>query len=162
MRPVIHSVKHPVQIALGAVSTGARENIQIATVVQAPDANLATEVPEGTVIKAVFAEMWLLNDGVDGSQIVILEKVQNGDTGANFTEMAALFTYTNKKNIFFTHQGLSGNDGVGNPIPVIRQWVKIPKSKQRFGVGDRLVMTIANISASDLNRCGQFTYKGYT
>ncbi len=159
MRPVIHSVKHLVQSPFSAITTGVRENIIIIKAVESTQANLADEVESGTVIKAVFVEMWLQNSANDGHSIVILEKTENGGAGATFGQMAALFTYNNKKNILFTHEGLTSNDGVGNPLPVIRQWFKIPKGKQRFGLGDRLVLTISNPSSNNLNRCGMFIYK---
>jgi len=159
MRPIIHSTKHIVQAPFSQIATGTRENIIIAFAVESTVANLSTEIAEGTVVKAVFVEMWLQNSANDGHQIVILEKVPIQNTGATFTEMGSLFTYDNKKNVLFTHEGLSSNDGVGNPIPVIRQWIKIPKGKQRFGLGDSLRLSISNPSSNNLNRCGVFIYK---
>ncbi len=160
MRPVIQSVKHIVQAPIDQITTGTAVNILIAVGVVSKDANLSTEVPEGNVIKAVFVEMWLENQSNLGHAVVILEKVTGGDLGASFANMADLWGYTNKKNILFTHEGLTANDAIGNPLPVIRQWFKIPKGKQRFGLGDRLVLTISNPSSNDLNRCGMFIYKG--
>ncbi len=162
MKPIIHSTKHYVQLPFNAISTGTRTIDTIITAVEGTVANLATEVVEGTSIKAVFVEMWLQNSANDGHQIVVLEKVANGQTGPNFAGMAALDSYTNKKNILFTHEGLSSNDGVGNPIPILRQWIKIPKGKQRFGLGDSLLLTISNPSSNNLNRCGFATYKEYS
>ncbi len=159
MKPIVHSTKHIVQTPISQISTGVRENILIAQAVESTTANLATEVEEGTVIKAVYVEMWLQNQGNLGHSIAILEKVENGAVGASFAQMGALFQYGNKKNIFFTHEGLTSNDAIGNPIPVIRQWFKIPKGKQRFGLGDRLALTISNPSSQDLDRCGMFIYK---
>ncbi len=162
MRPVIHSTKHTVQVPISQIATGVRENITIFQAVQSTIANASTEIEEGSIVKAVFVEMWLQNQGNLGHSVVILEKVPNGVTGATFTNMGTLFDYTNKKNIFFTHEGLTANDAIGNPIPVIRQWFKIPKGKQRFGLGDRLVLTVSNPSSSDLNRCGMFVFKELT
>ncbi len=162
VRPVIHSTKHYVQFPFSNIGAGVRENALLINAVAAPDKNISSEVEEGASIKAVFIEMWMINAGGDGTAIVIVEKTTNNNTGANVTDMASLFGYDNKKNILFTHQGLTSNDGIGNPIPVIRGWIKIPKSKQRFGLGDRLVLTISNVSAQDLDRCGFTTYKEYT
>jgi len=162
MRPVIHSTKHQVQFPFSAITTGLRVNLLIAQAVATADKDLASEVEEGSIIKAVYVEMWLLNTGNDGHAIVILEKVPDGSTGANATEMASLFTYTNKKNIFYTHEGLTNNDGIDPPRNILNRWIKIPKSKQRFGLGDRLVLTISNPSAGTLNRCGQTVFKEYT
>ncbi len=162
MRPVIHSTKHIVQSPFSQITTGTRENIIICQAVEGTTANTAIEVVEGSVIRAVFVEMWLQNSANDGHSIVTLEKVPDAQLGPTFAECAALFSYTNKKNILFTHEGLTANDGVGNPLPVIRQWFKIPKGKQRFGLGDKLVLTISNPSSNNLNRCGLFIFKELT
>ncbi len=159
MKPIIHSTKHIVQAPISQVGTGTRENLLIVQAVQSTVANSSTEVEEGAIVKAVYVEMWLQNKAALGHSIVILEKTPDGSQGATFTEMGDLFTYTNKKNILFTHEGLTSDDAIGNPLPVIRQWFKIPKGKQRFGLGDRLVLTISNPSSVDLNRCGMFIYK---
>ncbi len=162
MRPIIHSTKHYVQAPISQISTGARENIIICQAVESTAANTAIEVVEGAVVKAVFVEMWLQNQGNLGTSIITLEKTTDVGLGPTFAEMAALFTYTNKKNILHTHEGLTANDAISGPVPVIRQWFKIPKGKQRFGLGDKLVLSIANVSSSDLNRCGLFIFKEMT
>ncbi len=162
MKQIIHSTKHIVQSPFSQISTGTAENILIFTAVVSTGANLATEVVEGAIVKAVFVEMWLQNSANDGHSVVILEKLEQDQSGASFAEMATLFSYNNKKNILFTHEGLTSNDGVGNPLPVIRQWFKIPKGKQRFGLGDRLALTISNPSSNNLNRCGMFIFKELT
>ncbi len=162
VRPIIHSVKHQVQLPFDAILTGVRQNNVLVDAVNAPDANLAFEVPEGTVIKAVFIEMWTQNTSSAGHEVIILEKCSQDQGGASFAEMASLFTYNNKKNIFFTHEGLTSNDGIANPLPVMSGWYKVPKSKQRFGLGDSLILTISNPSSNSLNRCGIAIYKGYS
>ncbi len=159
MKPVIHSTKHIVQAPISQIATGVVENLLVLTSVVSTTANLATEVAEGSLVKAVFVEMWLQNQSNLGHSIIILEKVSQDQAGATFAEMGALFSYNNKKNILFTHEGLTSNDGVGNPLPVIRQWFKIPKGKQRFGLGDRLVLSISNPSSNNLDRCGMFIFK---
>ncbi len=162
MKPPIHSRKHLVQFPFDSIATGLAQNIVLAVAVNATVANSAFEVAEGSVIKAVFVELWLQNSANDGHQVVVVQKNTDGDTGCTFAELAALDAYTVKKNILHTHEGLSSNDGVGNPQAVIRQWIKIPKSKQRFGLGDQLNMNISNPSSNNLNRCGIAIYKEYT
>ncbi len=159
MKAIIHSTKHYVQTPISQVGTGTAENIVIAQAVESTVANLSTEVESGSNIKAVYVEMWLQNQSNLGHSVVILEKVPIGNAGATFGNLGNLFGYLNKKNILFTHEGLTANDAVAGPIPVIRQWFKIPKGKQRFGLGDRLVLSISNPSSSALDRCGFFTYK---
>ncbi len=162
MRPVIHSTKHIVQTPFSGISTGVRESLILCNSVPVADKNLATEIEEGAIVKAVFIELWLQNSANDGHSIVTLGKYNKGSNGPTFAEMAALNDFEEKKNIFFIHEGLTSNDGVGNPIPVLNSWLKIPKSKQRFGLGDRLVLSVSNPSSNTLNRCGKTIYKEYT
>jgi len=161
LRPPIHSQKHYVQISRSTVLTAAVNNEDIITV--SPITSIAVdEVLEGAIVKAVYIELWLLDSSSDASNIVILGKNVASSAGPSFTQMNALGQYDEKKNILFTHQGLSANDGNSNPIPVMRGWYKIPKSKQRFGVGDSLRLSIANNGANNLFYCGFATYKEYT
>ncbi len=162
MKAPIKSRKHIVQTPFNGISTATRENITLANVVDRTIADASNEVAEGSILKAVHVEMWLHNASVDGHSIVILEKTQSAALGATFTQMADLDSYINKKNILFTHEGLTSDDGVSGPIPVMNGWYKIPKSKQRFGLGDKLVLTISNPSSNELDRCGVTIYKEYS
>ena len=125
-------------------------------------ANLANEVAEGSSIKAIYIELWLQNQGTLGEAIVTVSKDPQNATGPSFVQQAALNSFPNKKNVLFTHQGLTSNDGVSGPVVILRNWVKIPKSKQRFGLGDGINLAISNVSANDLNRCGFAIFKEYT
>ncbi len=162
VRPMVHSTKHYVQFPVNQIGTGTREINSVVTAVAVVDKNLSSEVEEGSTIKAVFFELWLQNEGTLGEFIVTITKDLGGDNGPSFAEMAALSTYDNKKNVLYTTQGLTPNDGVSGPINVIRGWIKVPKSKQRFGLGDRINLNISNVSANDLVRCGFTTFKEYT
>ncbi len=159
MRPIIHSTKHYVQQSRSQVATVAVQNINIILSVESTVANLVDEIAEGTVVKAVYVEMWLLDTANDGSFIVSLEKRPGNTNPMTFAQSNALGTYNNKRNVMYTTQGLSPNNGVGNPVPIIRQWFKIPKGKQRFGLGEKLVLNITNNGLNDLEFCGFFTYK---
>ncbi len=162
MKPVIHSQKHYVQQSRSTVATVSVVNLDIILAVEGTVANAVDEVIEGAVVKAVFVEMWFLDTSNDGSFVVTLEKLPSGLGNIGFAGMNALGTNTNKKNILYTTQGLSPNDAIGNPVPLIRQWFKIPKGKQRFGLGDKLVLNVANNGANNLAICGFFTYKELT
>ncbi len=159
---MVHSTKHYVQFGITQIGTGLRETINIAAGVEVIDKDQPHECEQGSSIKAVYFELWLQNEGNLGEFIMCITKNQEFLTGPTFLEMAALGTYTNKKNVLYTTQGLTSNDGVSGPVNVIRGWVKIPKSKQRFGLGDLLTLSISNVSANDLVRCGFTTYKEYT
>ncbi len=162
VRPVVHSTKHYIQFGISDITTGSQGVFSVATAVSTVDKNTSSEVEEGALIKAVYFEIWLLSSTNDTQFIMTISKNPEVGTGPTFTEHAALMTYTNKKNIFYTTQGIAQNDGVTGAIPIIRNWVKIPKSKQRFGLGDRLTMNISNVGAGNLQRCGFMTYKEYT
>jgi len=78
----------------------------------------------------------------------------------NYANSIALDSYVNKKNILYTTMGLVGpNDE--QPLPIIRQWFKIPKGKQRMGSNDTIKLNISAIT-NGLNYCGFSTNKEYT
>ncbi len=162
MKPVIHSQKHYVQFSLFNVAAGTRTPTDLIIATEGTVANLVNEVIEGAIVKAVYIELWTDQDGPNGFEIVTLTKATAGSLGPSVGEMAALGTYDEKKNVFFTHEGLAANESVNGPYPVMKGWYKIPKSKQRFGLGDRLVLSISNPSANNSNACGFATYKEYT
>ncbi len=159
MRPIVHSTKHINQITLTTATTGTRNNEVLATAVQSTTADLVTEIEEGALVKAVYIELWLIGGTADQFFTIILDKFDGGAAAVTFTQMTNLFSYPNKKNIFYTTQGLAPNDGVGQPVPLIRQWFKIPKGKQRFGLGDTLALSIASRGDGTLTYCGFALYK---
>jgi len=161
VRAQVHSTTHYVQLPINQIATGLRETNTIVFAVDKQAVNLSTEVEEGSSIKAVYFEMWLQNESNLGEFIATISKQTDQGVGPTFVQMATLFTYTNKKNILWTSQGLTSNDGISGPVNIIRGWVKIPKSKQRFGLGDVLTLNISNVSANDLVRCGIAIYKEY-
>ncbi len=159
MRAPINARKHYVQKSLSTVLSGAIDPIIIAKAVEATTANAATEVVEGAVIKAVFIEMWVrAGDTAPGSVLVTLVKTGDLQTPA-FSDMATLNNYQQKKNVLYHTQGLT-NDQDADAIPFVRQWFKIPKGKQRFGLGDQLFLCVS-AQAIDAIICGFMTYKEY-
>ncbi len=156
MRPRVNTQKHYAQHSLFTVAAGAISNRVIANALAAPAAS--NQVREGAIISAVYIEMWIqTDDAALGSSIVTLEKVPAGQTLMAAGQSAALDTYPNKKNIFFTHMGLTSNN-VTYPMSPIKGWFKIPKGKQRFGLNDQLVLNVHGQS-NGLNACGFFIYK---
>ncbi len=123
--------------------------------------NAAFEVIEGSVIKAIYVEIWLLgNEPGQSTFVLIVEKAPSGVADPLIANMTTLDAYDNKKNILFTSQGVIGENSA-NPTPVVRQWIKIPKGKQRFGLQDRFRVCIAAIGVADLVGCGVSIYKSY-
>ena len=161
MRAPIHAVKHYVQVSLTTVLAGATLNTTLAHAVERQLLGDSDEIAEGAIVKAVFVEMWVrAGDTAPGSTLISLIKVPGDANLPTFAEMVDLHSYTNKKNILYHTQGLT-NDQDADAIPFVRQWFKIPKGKQRFGLNDRLVL---NISAQAIDNivCGFSTYKEYT
>ncbi len=119
-------------------------------------------VTEGAIVKAVYWELWAIGESLDQFFTAIFAKYPGGVNAATITEMAALGDWDNKKNILYTTQGLTGNDGVSGPYPIYKGWVKIPKGKQRQGLGDQLKWQFASRGSATINICGFATYKEYT
>ena len=158
MKPVINTNKHYVQVSLATILAGARLNTFIANAVDAPLANSAAEVRQGSVIKAVYIEMWVrTNDTSPGTALISFMKLPGTAVAPTFAQLIALHSYENKKNIFYHTQGLT-NDQDADAIPFIRGWFKIPKGKQRQGLGDSLILSIS-AQALDQNICGFMVYK---
>ncbi len=157
----INSRKHYAHNSSAAIASGAIRAIVVTDAVATPAA--ANEIEQGSVVKAVHLENWLT--GTEASPntsqfTLIVEKVPSAQASATVAQMANLGTYPNKKNILYSTQGILGSSVDGqSTVPVIRNWLLIPKGKQRQGLGDRIVMTILAVGA--LRSCGLSTYKEY-
>ncbi len=162
MRPIVHSVKHYVQTTLSEATTLAVNSEVYVTAVESTLANTSNEVEEGAVVKAVYIELWVNGSTQDQFFTIIAAKMPSGVGAPSFTNMTNLFAYKNKKNILYTTQGLAANESGANPVPIIRQWIKIPKGKQRFGLGDQFIVMIASRGTATINYCGFATYKEYS
>ncbi len=165
MRAMINSVKHYIPQSLSTVGTGTITGRSVVNTVVAPAVANSDEVRQGAIVKAVFIELWILGAEVSGTNtsfLVALEKRPSAAPAMTFVNSQGLTAYLNKKNILYTTQGVVGSDQGGQgAIPVLRQWFKIPKGKQRMGLGDRIVLNVSAL-ANDLVICGQFIYKEYT
>jgi len=165
MQPPITSVKHIVQFANTVISNGARQVIAVVTAVAPPAQGATSDVPIGASVKALFLEYWIANTGAidtDDQFIFTLEKAPSNSPGMTFTNMLNQMAYLNKNNVIYTSQGvISPQIDGATAIPVIRQWIKIPKGKQRMSIGDRWIVNCATVGTT-LNMCGQTIFKEYT
>ncbi len=164
MKAPIHSKKHIFQISQSTVAQSAVVNTTFIDAQETPSTTPQV-VSEGAIVKACYVEYWVSQDSasVVGSYTVILYKDPGGNNSINTGQMAAMHDYDNKKNILFSAQGLlTPNDG--GQVPVLRSWYKIPKGKQRMGLGDQVKVAIRNNNATaiDINFCGLVIYKEYT
>ncbi len=160
VRPMVHSTKHYVQHSIGTVVPGTNENPTFAVGVAVSDKNAVFEVEEGSSIKAIYLELWIRSAATAAASFTFIVCKRPSGVGApSDTELAALGDWDNKKNIFYTTQGLI-NDVDSSALNLYKGWIKIPKSKQRMGLGDTLSWHLRSVGQS-LNFCGFETYKEY-
>ncbi len=162
VRAMVHSTKHYVQTTLANIVAPAVSSLVIVDAVATLAKNLPSEVEEGSSVKAVYFEHWLKAGEASNSGFFELAIYKNPGSGTTFSagQMTAMHTSENKKNVFYFSQGLI-NINSGSATNVIKGWIKIPKSKQRMGLGDRIVLTI-NAPAINIDHCGFATYKEYS
>ncbi len=156
----INSIKHYVHAENAATGSATRRSIEIVDAVAA--VSDAQDVLEGSLVKAVFLEYWVKSGATSGNDTkfqLALEKVPAGQAPLTFTQMNNMGSYPNKKNVLFFSQGVLG-DLTTNSIPIVRNWFKIPKGKQRMGLADAIVVSIS-ATGFDIDTCGFSTYKEY-
>ncbi len=159
LAPIV-SEKHYVHTPSLGVASGAVATITIATALAKGTAiALASDVIEGEVIKNVYLEYWIKADNPNFTVGVCFLKRPAGIAAPTVAEMANMGAYANKKNVFEFHQGLAPSGG--NVVPAFRGWMKIPKGKQRMGLGDILAMRVT-FTGSPGDICGFATYKAYS
>ncbi len=162
MKAPINSIKHIVQTTLTLIQ---EQTIRTDNVIKVVDAQPTTsiEVVVGAVIKAVYFEMWLIGESAQPCTATwTIEKRTGNSPFMTQAQGQDLDNFPNKKNILRSGQGVIG-DSNSNPIPIIREWIKIPKGKQRFGQGDFLTFNISCIGETDngLEICGLTIFKEY-
>jgi len=157
---IIRSNKHLLQVTLTTVNEGVIDNTILVDVKHSDVQGQPTNVDVGDTVKAVYVELWVLATGQQPATFnITLEKVVNSADPLATLDAQNLQAYPNKKNILYTTQGLIG-DANSNPTPVMRGWFKIPKGKQRFGLGDRLFLNIKAIT-DNIQYCGIIIFKSY-
>ncbi len=161
----INSIKHYVHRVNTSVASGAILNDTVVDAVVAPATTNAFDVVQGSQIKAVYIEMWVLGNGATGTTCqfnLAIIKLPSNLTEPTFSNLVNLGGWTNKKNVLYTTQGVMGSNADGTAaIPAYRAWIKIPKGKQRMGLGDRIIVAIG-ATGQALQACGIYTYKEYT
>ncbi len=158
----INSIKHYVQHENALIANGARTAIEVIDAVAQTAVSGVQDVVEGSIVKAIFLEYWLKPNsdaGQDTKFQLVIEKVPSGQVGVTFVQMNNLMTYPNKKNVLFYSQGVLG-DLTTSSVPIVRNWFLIPKGKQRFGLGDKMFVSVS-ATAFTINLCGFATFKEY-
>ncbi len=149
-------------MSLSTVTTGALTSTELISGVDTAAKSGVTHVEEGATVKAIYIELWVIGSVSNQFFTITLAKYPSNTNVQTVAEQAALGDWDNKRNIFYTTQGLASNDGIAAPIPVIRQWFKIPKGKARMGLGDKVRLVVASRGSDDIIFCGFATYKEYT
>ncbi len=160
----INTVKHYIPNTSANTASGAIRNVLVAQAVVAPATSAVTDVKEGSILKAIFIEIWIASNEVAGSESffnITIEKKRSTETDMTAAQSAGLQAYPNKKNILYTTQGIVNSNAVSGSVPIVRQWFAIPKGKQRFGLGDQMMYNISAVSGA-LQNCGISIYKEYT
>ncbi len=162
MKAVITSVKHVVQRSLSTIEEQTASNVKILDVVTA-EPTTPNQVVVGCVVKAIFLEYWFLGESSQPISVTwIIEKCPNGTVPMTFAQSSSIHTYENKRNILRLGQGVVGDSNT-NPVPVIREWIKIPKGKQRMAQGDTMHFSAFVVGQTDNGGqiCGVSIYKEY-
>ncbi len=161
---MIHSTKHYVQTTPTSVAAAAINGVNIvnAVAVQDKQSAVSNSVEEGSTVKAIYFEYWLLSDNSPESSssfIFVIEKIPANAGNISFAEANFLYGYVNKKNVLFVSQGLMAHQDA-NPVPIVRGWINIPKGKQRMGLGDKIRVSVAGL-AGEISFCGMSVFKEY-
>ncbi len=163
MKAIIKTRKHIVQTSLTTIEEQSILNVKLVEAQEILPIN-PDDVVVGAVIKAVYLEYWFLGESAQPCTITwCLEKLPNNGTAMTHGFSQVLDTYPNKHNILKMGQGIVG-DSNSNPIPVVREWCKIPKGKQRFALGDELLFNISVVGEASNGGevCGFALYKEQT
>ncbi len=158
----INTIKHYVPNDNADIASATKREIPVVTSVGQASVTNTQDVVEGSIVKAVFIEQWIKSEATSGNNTkfqLLLEKVPAGATPVTFAQMNTLMGYLNKKNVLFFSQGIMG-DLTTAAIPIVRNWFKIPKGKQRMGLGDEIVVSIS-ANGFIINNCGFSVFKEY-
>ncbi len=161
LAPIV-SIKHYVNQENASIADNAIRNMQMIQGVGQTAVVNTGDVVEGSIVKAVYIEMWFKGNAAAGTEDkfqLSIEKVPANQEPMTFAQMNTPMGYPNKKNILFYSQGVTGDLTTGS-IPIVRGWFKIPKGKQRFGLDDELFVNVTTTGAT-ANTCGFAVFKEY-
>ncbi len=157
LRPRVDTVKHYIQLDATVVANAATLPIVIVQAVArgASRANTFT-VEEGSTVTAIYLEYWVSGVTAEKTASWFIVKRPSALATPTFAETQNLQAYTNKRNILNAGQGLAPTGG--NILPIYKQWIKIPRGKQRMALGDIIQLNISAVG-TNVNICGFSTYK---
>ena len=157
IRPV-HTKKHYVTLS-GSANANAISQLTIAA---GDSTNNRSGVERGAHVKNIYLEFWVSSHDTSVSAAdffaVMVAKYEAGDAGPTATNLVDPGGWHNRKNILFYSRGL--HSSVQTPVPVLRNWIKIPRGKSRLGEDDVLALHVT--SNKSYAYCGFTTYKEYS
>lgn len=156
VQATINSDKHYVHFPVASVASGARTSLTVLDVDN--DLGNASSVRVGAIVKAIYVEMWADGDTASKTGFACITKLGGTQSGPTYAETLNMTTYLNKKNVLESHQGLMPSGG--NQLAFFKHWVKIPKGKQRMGLGDTVKISIS-ATGTAINFCGIVVFKEY-
>ncbi len=159
-RPVINTIKHQVNIAVG--TTGTNQTQLIAKAVNTPLSTVNSDCPQGCIIKAVYVTIngcGLGGTGVLNNMNIYLMK----NPGNNLTAPAAnaVGTSNEKKFVFKQWFFMIMRNQDGNTPFHWEGWIPVPKRYQRMGTDDTLIIGIVNTAAITGHFSAEFIYKDW-
>ncbi len=160
--PPINTTKHILNHPVFSVASAAITEIVEINATPVQSVTNANDVRSGAVIKAIYIEAWIHsgNDTSAATFAITVEKRKGGQSPMTVAQSLNMMAYPNKSNILYTTQGIVGAGNTTNPVPILKQWIAIPKGKQRFAFDDELVVNYHSISVG-ISVCGVTIYKEY-
>ncbi len=159
-RPVINTIKHQVNISVG--TTGTVQSQIIARAVNTPLSTVASDCPQGCIIKAIYVTIngcGLGGTGVLNNMNAYIMK----NPGNNLTAPSALSVGTSneKKFVFKQWMFMIMRNQDGNTPFHWEGWLPIPKRYQRMGTDDVLLIVFQNTASLTGHFSAEFIYKDW-
>ncbi len=149
---------------LTACVAGTRVGVTIAQAVDAPAGATAIEVKRGSVIKAMWLELWysLSAEPTVGVSTIIDAYIWK-NTGTNLTppNPGTVGTSNEKKWVLKNWKGIVGARTQGFPAYTWKGWIKIPRGFQRMAQDDVWQLQFLATGTNGL-ACTNVIYKWYS
>ncbi len=160
MRPVINSIKNEINSVQGVVAA-TNLVLEIAKAVDNRVTANATEVNNGSVIKAIWVEFWYYGLSASNTNDIfdayIIKNPGNNLTNPN---PGTVGTSNEKKFVIKEWKGLTGNKSLGGSPYWFRGWVKLPRRYWRMGTDDIWFLVVRSPTTG--NFCSKFIYKWFS
>jgi len=155
IRPV-NSTKNIVDTE-GALVSGLNSVTDVAVGVEVQNYSATSnEVPRGGKISWIFYSVYIFNDTTVSVPLVHLYWWKNIGGVSTLPTAGNTGVSDLKRFIFHEEKGLAGPQSGGTPM-IIKGVLKIPPSKQKFGLNDKIQLVINSAEGGDF--CAKHIYK---